>query len=658
MEQYLEDKDIRGSNAESYLRSYLTPLNRPDQPTFVWNDGEEKVFSLQADSESRRRFEGVVLSQEDSLQFTELKREELATRVLKGYSTLADYLSAWIGQEEKDANAVKLAFTRKHNLNSAVKRSNTAYSRLAQGLLQEQLGRPARQFLDWLSFVARFSTEEGRGAAELAAAWANQQANSVASLSEVLAKLQGAGCAPSAIAQGIRENLDEYDRLASKSVAFHLAMEGHTAELRERLDQAIAQMEAWGYWLAARATSPLAPETATGALQADLEDIARERVEVVKNGKALQARLDLLDKAKLFLSTHWSAQHPDICPVCESKVANRQGIEAVVTLLRQNTSASVQELRSRYAELQERQKNIDANIHSTGAAICPVTADEQAQLRLWLAMFQPAGAMLEDWLIDPQRRKDLTDDLSRMQLFPEPPKPYADAAAEAHRLAEAFIALAQEADRALEDPQAIAEVKRAFEQRMEAMLTSHLPATLGKVWQEITLELTTAPWLLPARPVLHLGQRGRSLSIQLDGRDLFVRYIYNAAERHVLGLAWFFTYYLARRRYEEAWMLLDDPAHEMDQPSFREFVRFCETLLRLHSKAKSPFTLIVAMHQEDRALDVTRATDGRLYTMGWKENQDDSSNISSVKKVLLLAPGFHPLKPDKLFKRATASPTG
>jgi hypothetical protein len=253
---------------------------------------------------------------------------------------------------------------------------------------------------------------------------------------------------------------------------------------------------------------------------------------------------------------------------------------------------------------------------------------------------------LESWLIDPIRRDQLKADLKRMGLLPEAPNAYDDAAQEADRLAKAVIALSQEADRALEDPQAIAEVKKSFEQQLEKVLKEHLPSTLEKVWKEITLTLTTASWLLPELPTLVLEQRVKALTVQSGKSGRNIRYLYNSAECHVLGLAWFFTYYIARRRFEESWMLLDDPAQEMDQASFREFARFLETLLRLHRKMDRSFSIIVAFHQEERALDVARATNGKLHILGWRNTQHDANELQSIKKVVLLAPGYHPLKPE------------
>jgi len=656
LEQFMSDPDLRRPSAETYLKDYLTPLasfnSSNAKPSFAWDKGdhyEETPFVLNPDEESRGRFEGIVLNQEDSLKFTELPREELAARVLKGYSSLADHLLVWLVQEEKRAHDTKLAFTRKYGLNAATKLSATAYKGLAETLLSKQLQRPSPEFLDWLRFLERLSDEDGGNASKLVSAWTSQQDNVVKRLAETVAKLQEIGASQSHVALAIREKLDEFDRLAKQSIDFRQRLESRVVTLREQLDVALTQMEIWGVWLVTQATSPVAPEADSQALKVEIESIAKERTTLEANGKALRGRLDLLDQAKQFLASHWAAQHPDTCPVCNSDVAAREGIVAVVTALQEETNATIQTLRALHVDIQNRQKDLDAKLKAVGVSTCPLAAEDQARLKDWLKPFLPEGAGLEEWLANPQRREQLKGDLSRMRILPEAPQPYANATLMVDRLAADFFALTQEADKALEDPQSIGEVKKAFEQRLENVLKYHLPSTLEKVWLEITMTLTTAPWLLPAAPALKLDQRGKSLSVQAGEKGQYIRYLYNAAERHVLGLAWFFTYYLAKRRFEEAWMLLDDPAQEMDQPSFRELVRLWETLLRIHQRKERPLTMIVALHQEDRALDATRATNGQLYILGWQKEQQDRNTQSSIKRVVLLATGFHPLKPEKLF---------
>lgn len=656
LEKFMADDDLRRQTPETYLKDYLTPLDPLNSskatPSFYWDTGdnyEEMQFVLNPDEESRRRFEGVVLNQEDSIAFTELPREKLAARVLKGYSALADHLSEWLVHEEKRTNEIKLAFTRKYVLSGATKLSETAYRRLAETLFADQLQRPSPEFLDWLRFMERLSDEDRGNASKLVSDWASHQSTAVKRLAETVAGLQAIGASQSHVAQAIREKLDEFDRLAKQSSDFRQRIESRIVTLREQLDVAQGQMESWGVWLASQATIQTAPEADSQALKIEIENIAKERAVLEVNGKALRGRLDLLDQAKQFLASHWSAQHPDTCPVCNSDVAEREGIVVVVTALQEETNATIKTLRARHVEIQNRQKELDAKLKAAGVSICPLAAEEQARLKGWLKPFLPEGANLEDWLGNPQSRGQLKGDLSRMRTLPEAPKPYADITQVVNRLAGNFIALTQEADKALEDPQAIGEVKKAFAQRLENVMKSHLPSTLEKVWMEITMALTTAPWLIPIAPAMKLDQRGKSLSIQAGEKGQLIRYIFNAAERHVLGLAWFFTYYLAKRRFEEAWMLLDDPAQEMDQASFRELVRLWETLLRIYQRQEQPFTMIVALHQEERALDATRATNGQLYILGWQKEQKETSSQASVKKVVLLAPGYHPLKPEKMF---------
>lgn len=656
LEQFMADVDLRRQTPETYLKDYLTPLDSSNsahaKPCFYWDDGgkyEKTPFALNRDEESRGRFEGIVLNQEDSIKFTDLPRDELAARVLKGYSALADHLSAWLVQEEMRAKETKLAFTRKYGLSGATKLSETAYRGLAETLFSEQLQRPSPEFIDWLRFLERLSDEDGGSASRLVSEWTSQQVNVVKRLADAVAGLQAIGASQAHIAQAIREKIDAFNRLANQSSDFHQHLERRIVTLREQLDIALTQMESWGVWLASQEATQTAPEADSQALKVEIENIAKERTALEANGKALRGRLDLLDQAKQFLATHWGAQHPDTCPVCNSDVAAREGIVAVVAALQEETNATIQTLRTRHVEIQNQQKDMDAKLKAAGVSICPLAAEEQDRLKDWLKPFLPEGTNLEGWLGNPQRRGQLKGDLSRMRILPEAPKPYADITLVVERLTGDFIALTQEADKALEDPQSIGEVKKAFEQKLENVLKGHLPSTLEKVWLEITMTLTTAPWLLPVAPAMKLDQRGKSLSVQAGEKGQLIRYLFNAAERHVLGLAWFFTYYLAKRRFEEAWMLLDDPAQEMDQPSFRELVRLWETLLRIHRRLERPFTMIVALHQEERALDATRATNGQLYILGWQKEQREISAQASVKKVVLLAPGYHPMKPEKMF---------
>ncbi|MES9901746.1 MAG: hypothetical protein ABW168_03570 [Sedimenticola sp.] len=652
LESFLLDKDVQRRSEETYLNEYVAPTDGGDrQPSFQWGSGGKVNFTINTE-DNLRSYDGVILNQEDSLRFFDVGKAKLAELVLRGYSALADNLTLWLDSESARLKEIKHQFTREYNLNNAITRSATAYDRLAQGLLEKCLNRPPAEYLNWLRFIASLSRFDTQQASSLLANWDGYQQSEAKRLSATLAKLQEQGASTSEIADTIKESLYRFDRSSEQSIKFREEHLQWTSSLRNELETIHGQMDSWGEWLGQQQEEqPANSERDSEALAAEIDSLAKERADLEKHGKALRGRIDLLENAKQYLGPHWAKQHPDTCPVCDSDVSDRNGIEQVVATLLTETDDSIIEMRSHYAHIQTRQKDLEMTLKVTSIAVCPIAVGDQKRLNELLQPFLRDGMTLKVALTDPQQRQKLKEDLSRMSVLPDAPQPHTDPEQGANELANRFIELAQEADKALEDPQALGEVRKAYDLRLEKVMKEHLPSTMEKVWSELTMTLTTAPWLLPEQPKLKLERRGKMLSIQAGDGGRYIRYLYNSAEKHILELAWFYTNYLAKRRFDEAWMLLDDPAQEMDQPSYRELVRLWETLLRLHQRYKLPLTMIVALHQEERALDATRATNGELYILGWQKKQrQDSSPKSSVKRVELLAPGYFPLKPDKVFE--------
>jgi hypothetical protein len=649
-EQFLVDKDVGRRPPSYYLDGYIKPFQSQNKPTFAWNKANVTPFTLNENNENQGAYDGIVLNQEDSLKFTEMTREQLATVMLKGYSSLADHLSSWLTDEERRVKEKKDVFARKHGLTTSIRLSETAYDRLAQNLFRSGLNRPTPEFLSWLDLLSRRTDQRGSRASELASAWRVYQSNVATDLAKKVSQIQARHDVVTAIADAIDHELQAFDRLAAESIQLSRDIVEDSGPLREQIDQCVTWIDVWGAWLAER-DAPRTPDEESSSPDKRASSLTDKMVQLEKRGKAVRGRVELLTQMQQFLTEHWSEEHPDVCPMCDSNVADRKGIDAVVKSLRDRSNKEVETLRSQYLELQTQQKQLTTRLKRGRRTTHPLSLTEQATVMSLLAPFLPTGIGLEAWIGDNKRREQLKSDVSRMKTVPDTPQPYSDRRFVAEKLAYDFQTLSEEADKALDGPQAVAEVRKALEKRMEKILIEHLPETLGKVWTEIALALTPAKWLLPERPRLALEKNAKGLSVRLQGSELLVRYIYNAAERHVLGLAWFFTLHLARKRFEEAWMLLDDAAQEMDQTSFRELIRFVETLLRINQKNNNALTLILTLHQEDRALDAARATDARLYVLGWQDTQDDSGAQSSVKRVVLLAPGFHPLKPETMFVR-------
>jgi hypothetical protein len=178
------------------------------------------------------------------------------------------------------------------------------------------------------------------------------------------------------------------------------------------------------------------------------------------------------------------------------------------------------------------------------------------------------------------------------------------------------------------------------------VVEEHLPRTVERLWIELVSYLTAAGWLFQG-PRLKLEERNgqQSVSVRVMAsadRMPLARYILNQSETHVLGLAWFFTRYLIHGQYRSASIVMDDPAQEMDQPTYRGFCRLVTKILRLHHLASRPWSFVVMLHQEDRALDLVRDTNGKLISLAWSKGQSDFGDIHSIRSMRLLGEGFAP----------------
>jgi hypothetical protein len=170
---------------------------------------------------------------------------------------------------------------------------------------------------------------------------------------------------------------------------------------------------------------------------------------------------------------------------------------------------------------------------------------------------------------------------------------------------------------------------------------------LERLWSELVLNLTAAPWLLPARPSFDVKVRRGEQGVSVRIKDRLARYILNQSEVHILGLAWFFARYVTYGRFQHAIMVMDDPAQELDQTSFRDLCRLLETWVRLHRVSAIPLSLVVLLNQESRALDAARATGGTLAILEWRGIQN-----ATLRQIDVIGPAFYPPQPTTLFTAA------
>lgn len=649
---YLVDKDESARNGTNFSSRYIDRIDGANPAKYCWGCESDMAFDVQ-DADKAKDPNGVILDQDQSREFASMQADELAEKVLRGYSDIAQRLSDELDRKSEAAKQAKLSFFRQYDLNSGITKSETAYDRLAKTVLEQVKPVPSG-FSDWANRVAQTAHPEAATARELGGRWKLFH-DLPASLGNTLAKLESLG-ADTGIARAIEEALVQYNDLADETRALLDQWEKRYTQVKDNEAELLSQLDAWGEFLSRPAAAGAATAEAAQLAQ-EQGNVALRRKDLERHGREVAARLELLERSHAYLEEHWSQDHSDTCPVCASNIADPSGILSVVQALESECRRDRDDARVRYAQLGKRQQEIESQLKGLSAGVCPLSSEHQGRLREVFAPFL-AGSSLESVLTDRARREQLKADLQQAtRLLPKPER-YPDTASESQRLANEFKKLCEQTDIVLAEPQALEEVRKAYQGILRNVLEQHLPETLGKVWREIAHCLTAAHWLLPDTPTMKLeqgrGRQGHRLALKVGKSDRLARYIFNAAELHTMGLAWFFTLHLCRRRFSYNWIALDDPAQDLDQTSFREFTRFLATWQRLYRHANQHHALIIALHQEERALDTTRATDAQLYLLGWNARQSESGPASpGVRRQVLLSPGYHPKKPSTFFRQPT-----
>jgi DNA repair exonuclease SbcCD ATPase subunit len=145
------------------------------------------------------------------------------------------------------------------------------------------------------------------------------------------------------MASEIKTSLSRFDTLSNQSLEYRNSQKQWASSLRDEMDTIQGQMDSWGEWLAQQQNVERGGvDQGTEQLTGEIAVLAKERTTLEKEGKSLNGRIQLLQSANQYLESHWSAEHPDTCPVCDSDVADREGIEQVVSTLLSETQASIE----------------------------------------------------------------------------------------------------------------------------------------------------------------------------------------------------------------------------------------------------------------------------------------------------------------------------
>lgn len=624
-EKFLGERDVPARDrSRTYAAEYLASVGGADRsPQIALNEDPPAAPRLVATTEEAARaaldWSGNLLAQETSQEFLALGADELAVRVLTGYSGLAEKLEAFVDAAVQQATQARQACLLGLGLSTSITKVESALSRIAGQAIARELPPAAAALLAWLDQLADLPPT----ADEVRLLRADWQQWSAAPERESLAGELVSAPEPEVVGL-LTDWRERSNQLTARTRELFERLDVRLAPLREHFDETLRDLTAWGDWLARRPTSSLPaapPASEVAALRRQLAEVQTLQQKAMKDGQAARQHLDHLDQVTKLLAQGLGAATPERCPTCAAAHPAPGGVADAVARLRAEVAASREKLLAAYHTLDEQAKVLQRRLQERGETPCPLAELRRTALAEALAWLLPATApTLEARLREPTPRSQLLDLLRALQTRPPLPAA-ANPRDDAQRIARALTAQAADTRSNFYDQDHWKPVQAALRKKLAKVVAEHLPATLERLWAELTLNLTAAPWLLPARPLLEVAvKRGqRRASVLVENR--LARYVLNQAETHLLGLGWFFTRYLTHGRFMGRFLVLDDPAQPLDDPGYRDFCRLCRVLLRLHRVRSTPLRLVLFLQQGPRALAAARATGGQVELLNWAPEQ-------------------------------------
>lgn len=646
-QNFLDDPDITTTKKErEYLERYLAPFGQDGTRPRVALNGEEITLSI--DRLGTPRLSGNLLSQEDTDKFIEKKASDLAAEIMGEFSGLADDLREYAEGELAQAQGnLKNMLTRLGlDRPGVVTKQETARGKVAEIQLRDVVSTPAhllsmlqKETLAWSPHTA----QAGRIAADI-----QSGALRLGDFSTGLGKLTSADESTIRIRTFLmpirqaRQTADQF--LAS------------VAQLRTEWPTEMAsKVDLWGRWLSERQVVQASTDNPNiSDKQLQRKQYVDELEKLTRQGLLYREREHHFESLQQFLLGPWKATGDQHCPTCNTDFSERGGIMAAVAAVRAANNETLAIMRKQYAEIQVKLATLDKELQVLNQTRCPLTDTDQAAIRLALSPYLLDGISLDVMLAKPEERSRCLAWLDTVGRLPAPPQ-FAHAANEEDQIT-GIVDQLQIAYKGMEAgfqlPDAWKKVTSKLKDRLANVLDEHLPQTMGGLWRELVMNLTPAPWQilgdLDMQVESRRGKQEARLVLDVDDEPRLARYVLNKAETLSLGLAWFLVRYISQGRFRHAVLALDDPALDMDQTTFRDLCRLMESLLRLHrtGSLQRPLSLLIFLHQDERALDAARATGGSLHRLVWNTGQADLA-----KSIKLLSEEHHHPLPGSAFER-------
>lgn len=653
---YLEDKD--SSTNKPYIENVLHPLKNgvanPEVSTdnILWSTLANNLESAKKQLQS---MEGTILEQEESRMFAYADKNELASKVLSGYSTLAEYVQRKTDEGFQQEHVRRQKLLMEYGLNQSIRKIETLRERVVEKVLGKELSPPSPSFLAWLSRISNLLPDDRRfhNVFTRWKYWSDEN------LKEFFSEFISSGD-PKALNNLLMERIKSRQLLIVDNQILLDELRLQTSNLWKDIDRVMSDLDIWAAWLDQKTITKPTPDANRefAELKSTLANLQTESQKLTAQGTLLRSRQEHLQQTAQFLKA-WAPEHPAECPTCNADHKSHGGILVVTKKLQETNNEQLEELRKKYSNLKNSIKDTETRIAVLGQLSCPLSIERREEISELLSVIT-LPEDIESWLKHPDKKQRLISILQSLQVLPPLPTLLSDESIQSERITQDIMTRLTEADRVWAAPEHWDVVKKKLGQACVEILQSHMPKTLQAVWSELLFTLTPARWNLAAEPKIDFklsrGNNEMRILTEKNERKILARYLFNQAEIHLLGLAWFFMRYFSSGRFRHALIAMDDPAQEMDQTTYRTFTRFLQTLTRLHRYHNRTLSIMLFLHQEDRALDAARAMEATLEVLGWEKEFSSENNFNHVLSELkLVSEQFKPINAIRLFQDSSVS---
>ena len=568
---------------------------------------------------------------------TRVKAETLGAEIAGSYSAIASGLVQFLEDAAKSSEDARASFNREWGLRSNVSRDETARAKIANSII-ESLVVPPNALLSHLSALSARSWQFSKAYAANSMNWqdwakiSETRANSVAKAKTLMET-------KNAITAILNEYYDlqaESGRLADDTLLLIKQIEADCPTF-------IQSAQAWSQWLhrPQRAAAPDSDQAANARLEVTLLQNSLDKA--TRDGSLLRNRLTQVELVSSFVGSHWASEHPDQCPICDSNVSDRGGIETTIRQLIVGLNEEVIAKRAEFGALRERLGASMARLSDYETEVAPLSTEQQSSLQTALSQWLGIDTSLDalespDFIGQLGRTWDLAQKgfLGSRRLTTEEVEHSSET--NARKIYSALERFAQVS----EAPEQWKILRSLVFDALAKAIDDHLPRTIQALWLELSRCMMPAPWQYPGELKFSISQRRTATEARLhiagSSKSGLAAHVLNTAELHNLELGWFFARYLTHGRYFYSTIVLDDPAGQMDEPTFRDFCRFSEALLRLHRVNKRPLTYLMFLHQDDRALSAARTINGTIHYLRWHKGASTIMTSMRMREAAISTP--------------------